>query len=150
MINDPGVLSGGSGVEALVAGLAQQIAGLSDKIQQLSQQQQRTDAKVAQIDSAVRRLIAAKPFDPTNIQNLRVLGASTLTGSVMMGKSAQSKIGEFGKTPVVRAADYTVTHHTARRTLDETAATLVQLANVVGTLIADGQLRGSQGGSNTP
>lgn len=41
-----------------------------------------------------------------------------------------------GQTPVARP-DFTVSNHTDDRALNETADTLVQLANVVGTLIND-------------
>lgn len=46
-------------------------------------------------------------------------------------------VGFQGAAPIAKPAAYTITNHTARRTIDETAITLVQLANVVGTLLGD-------------
>jgi hypothetical protein len=56
--------------------------------------------------------------------------------------AAGQKLGFFGATPVARPAAYTVTNVTADRAYDANATTLDELADVLGTLIADLQAYG--------
>jgi hypothetical protein len=50
---------------------------------------------------------------------------------------AAVRIGVYGHAAVVRPAAYTVTNPTSNRSFDETAVTLTQIAQVLGTVIAD-------------
>lgn len=59
-----------------------------------------------------------------------------------MVKVLGNKIGVFGVTPVVRTAAYTLTNVSADRAYDANATTTEELADVLGTLIADLQSYG--------
>lgn len=80
------------------------------------------------------------------------LGATTLTGDLTLsthnlvtdtstgtqiGTGATQKLGFWGHAPAARPAAYTVTNPTTNRSLDEAAATLAQVAQVLGTLLQD-------------
>ncbi|HEU4729982.1 MAG TPA: hypothetical protein VFT22_18925 [Kofleriaceae bacterium] len=80
--------------------------------------------------------------------NLTSGTGTTASGSTRLQHGGTTKIqvnatgiGFFGVTPAARQT-YTTSNHTDSRTLNETAATLVQVANVVGTIIKDMQALG--------
>lgn len=60
----------------------------------------------------------------------------TTTGS-KIGTSSSQKIGFYGATPIVRPSAYTTSNVTTDRTYDANATTLDEVADVLGTLIAD-------------
>lgn len=65
-------------------------------------------------------------------------GPIRLKAEAVEGFGASSELlGFFGATPVARPAAYTITNHTDDRALNETADTVIQVANVLGTLIND-------------
>jgi hypothetical protein len=68
--------------------------------------------------------------------NFSVGGNLTVTGSISVGGAA-STLGFYGATPVARSATYTASNVTTDRTFNASATSLTELANVVGTLIAD-------------
>lgn len=61
------------------------------------------------------------------------------------GGSSAAQVGFLGATPTARTSAYTPTNVTADRGYDADATTLDELADVVGTLIADLQLFGLLG-----
>ena len=71
---------------------------------------------------------------------------SGLTGGIVLPTGIDLRIGGnigfYDTAPVAQAAAYTVTNPVTRRTFDTTTVTLQQLAEVVGTLIADDQAMG--------
>lgn len=71
-------------------------------------------------------------------QNI-VLG--TVTGS-QIGTAITQKLGFFGATPIVRPSTYTPSNVTTDRVYDANATTLDEIADVLGTLIADLQSLG--------
>lgn len=60
----------------------------------------------------------------------------------MIGTTTSEKIGFWGKTPIVRPAAYTPTNVTTDRSYDANSTTVDELADVLGTLIADLQSTG--------
>lgn len=56
--------------------------------------------------------------------------------------SSTDKLGFFGATPVSRASAYTPTNVTTDRAFDADTVAVAELADVVGTLIADLQAYG--------
>lgn len=62
------------------------------------------------------------------------LQAGTSTGS-KFGTTATQKLGWWGTTPVIRETGWTITNNASTRTLDCTAATLTQVAQVLGSLL---------------
>lgn len=68
-----------------------------------------------------------------------VLGTSTGT---KIGTATTQKLGFFNKTPVVQPAAYTTSNVTTDRTYDANSTTVDELADVLGTLIADLQSLG--------
>lgn len=60
----------------------------------------------------------------------------TTTGT-KIGTATTQKLGFWNKAPVVQPAAYTVTNPTTDRALNVTADTLPQVAQVLGTLLAD-------------
>lgn len=69
------------------------------------------------------------------------LVVGTTTGT-QIGTAATQKIGFFGTAPVVQPAAYTPTNVTTDRSYDADATTLDEVADVLGTLIADLQSLG--------
>jgi hypothetical protein len=65
-------------------------------------------------------------------------------GPSVLGGKATDKVGFYGSLGDVQTA-YTVTNHTNDRALNESADTLVQVANVLGTLITDLKAKGLLG-----
>lgn len=63
-----------------------------------------------------------------------VLGTTTGT---KIGTSSTQKLGFFGATPVVQSAAYSVTNLTTDRSYDADSTTTAELADVLGTLLAD-------------
>lgn len=59
------------------------------------------------------------------------------TTGTKIGTATTQKLGFFNATPVVQPAAYTTSNVTTDRTYDANATTLDELADVVGTLIAD-------------
>jgi hypothetical protein len=62
------------------------------------------------------------------------------TGQVQIGGDLNhdgTKAGFFGTAPVVRAAAYTITNVTPDRAYDADTVAIAELADVVGTLVAD-------------
>ena len=77
----------------------------------------------------------------TDAKNI-VLGSTTGT---KIGTATTQKLGFFNKTPVVQPAAYTPTNVTTDRSYDANATTIDELADVLGTLIADLQSLGLVG-----
>lgn len=79
----------------------------------------------------------------TNVYGVYILGANSLNylqGSLEIDGALNhdgSTVGFYGVTPVARSSTYTVTNGTTDRTYDADATTVNELADVVGTLIAD-------------
>lgn len=71
-----------------------------------------------------------------------VFYVSDTNAAIGLGISG-GRLGFYGATPVVRPAAYTVTNPASRRSFDTTTVTLSQLAEVVGTIIADKIANGS-------
>lgn len=71
-----------------------------------------------------------------------ILGTTTGT---KIGTATTQKLGFFGKTPVVQPAAYTPTNVITDRAYDANATTIDELADVLGTVIADLQLLGLVG-----
>lgn len=71
-----------------------------------------------------------------------ILGTTTGT---KIGTATTQKIGFFNKTPVVQPSAYTPTNVTTDRSYDANATTIDELADVVGTIIADLQSLGLVG-----
>jgi len=75
-----------------------------------------------------------------NIVDIQENGVSylkvTATNSVTIGASSTT-IGLYGVTPVARVTGYNVTNAETDRSYDADATTVTELANVLGTLIAD-------------
>lgn len=69
---------------------------------------------------------------------------NTTTGT-KIGTATTQKLGFFNKTPVVQPAAYTPTNVTTDRSYDANATTIDELADVLGTLIADLQSLGLVG-----
>lgn len=67
-------------------------------------------------------------------------GTGTLRGLIL--GAASTSIGFFGVTPAARAAAYTPTNVTTDRSFDANASSTAELADVLGTLIADLQAYG--------
>lgn len=65
----------------------------------------------------------------------------TTTGT-QIGTATTQKLGFYGATPVVRPAAYTPSNVTTDRTYDANSTTLDEVADVLGTLIADLQALG--------
>lgn len=63
--------------------------------------------------------------------------AITFSEVLRMDYSAAARLGFFGVTPVARAAAYTATNVTTDRSYDADTVAVAELADVVGTLIAD-------------
>lgn len=78
----------------------------------------------------------------TNSYALRVQGAALFTSGGDKLRVNSTGIGFFGVAPVARASAYTPTNVTTDRSYDANATTLDELADVVGTLIADLQAYG--------
>ena len=76
-----------------------------------------------------------------NAQNITV---GTATGT-QIGTATNEKLGFWGKTPVIRPSAYTPTNVTTDRAYDANATTIDELADVLGTLIADLQSIGLVG-----
>lgn len=89
-------------------------------------------------------------YDKPHFRNDVTLGdgfdliLGTGTGS-KIGTAATQKLGFYGATPVAQAAAYTPTNVTTDRAFDADATTTAELADVVGTLIADLQALGLVG-----
>ena len=64
------------------------------------------------------------------------LALGTVTGS-QIGTADTQKLGFYGATPIVRPGTYTPTNVTTDRAYDADATTTAELADVLGTLIAD-------------
>lgn len=64
------------------------------------------------------------------------LSVGTTTGT-KIGTATTQKLGFWNATPVVRPAAYVITNVTTDRVLDANATTLDEVADVLGTLIAD-------------
>lgn len=71
-----------------------------------------------------------------------ILGTTTGT---KIGTATTQKLGLWNKTPVVQPAAYTPTNVTTDRSFDANATTLDEIADVLGTLIADIQSWGGVG-----
>lgn len=99
-------------------------------------------------------------FNGTALVSTSTVGALTLTGNLTLsghnlatdtttgtqiGTSAAQKLALWGQTPGAQPPAYTVTNATPNRALDEAAATLAQVAQVLGTLVQDLQSRGFVG-----
>ena len=85
---------------------------------------------------ALTSLTDAKFF---NIQS----PSGTVVFEVLAGNAAaNSRIGFYGVTPVARSAAYTTSNVSADRAFDANATTIDELADVLGTLIADLKLYG--------
>lgn len=85
---------------------------------------------------------AANTFD------IAVGGVNHLSISLTAGTSivpAGGKVGFYGVTPAVRSNAYTITAGSTDRTYNPTATTLLEVANVLGTVISDLQLLGLLG-----
>lgn len=65
-------------------------------------------------------------------------------GSVVLGGATTDLVGFYGSTGAAQTA-YTLTNHTNDRALNESADTLAQVANVLGTLITDLKAKGLLG-----
>ena len=63
-----------------------------------------------------------------------VLGTGTGT---MLGTSALQKLGLWGKTPVSRGPAWTITNVSTDRSYDANATTIDELADALGTLVAE-------------
>lgn len=74
--------------------------------------------------------------------SLSVTGAVTLDGNVALGNAGTDLIGFYGVAAVARTVGYTVTNAVADRVFDANAYTTDELADVLGTLIADLKLVG--------
>lgn len=72
-------------------------------------------------------------LDGQNIQ----LGKTTGTKIGTEGGATGQKLGFFGTTPVVQRPTYTITNLTTDRAYDANSTTTDELADVLGTLIAD-------------
>ncbi len=64
------------------------------------------------------------------------------TAGVVQVQGNSTGLGFFNVAPTARSAAYSAANHTTDRALNETADTLVQVANVLGTLILDLQAKG--------
>lgn len=69
--------------------------------------------------------------------SLVVVGTLATTGSVQLGNSADDTIGFFGSAGIVRPIGYAPTNVTTRRSFNANDVTLHELADAVGTIIAD-------------
>lgn len=78
---------------------------------------------------ALRVVLGSLP-DGANI----ALGSTTGT---QIGTASTQKLGFFGATPIVRPAAYSPTNVTTDRAFDADTVLVAELADVVGTLIAD-------------
>lgn len=84
-------------------------------------------------------------FDAAD-RTLQVLNSSSGKGNLLVGDDVTiggaldhngTTIGFFGVTPATRATTYSVTNLTTDRTYDANATSTAELADVLGTLIAD-------------
>lgn len=81
------------------------------------------------------RFVISSLYDGANI----AVGSTTGT---QIGTASTQKLGFFGATPVVQPAAYTPTNVTPDRAFDADLTTTAELADVLGTLIADLQALG--------
>jgi hypothetical protein len=68
--------------------------------------------------------------------NATTLATDTTTG-LKIGTGTTQKLGFYNATPVVQPPTYTITNVTTDRAYDANATTLDEIADVLGTLIAD-------------
>ena len=97
-----------------------------------------TNSYAMWIDSGSSRFDGNLDFSAADSTNL-ILGTTTGT---KIGTSTSQKLGFFNKTPVAQPSAYTPTNVTTDRSYDANATTVDELADVLGTLIADLQSLG--------
>lgn len=85
-----------------------------------------------------------KPASDIQVADAKNIILGTTTGT-KIGTATTQKLGFFGKTPVVQPAAYTPTNVITDRAYDANATTIDELADVLGTVIADLQLLGLVG-----
>jgi hypothetical protein len=81
-------------------------------------------------------------------KNLTLLAGNIVTDTTTgtkIGTATNQKLGFFNKTPVVQPSAYTPTNVSVDRTYDSNATSIDELADVLGTLIADLQSIGLVG-----
>ncbi len=81
----------------------------------------------------IRNSSAVTQFSVNNVGNTLIAGELKHTGP---------KIGLFSATPVIQSAAYTPTNVTTDRSYDANSTSVDEMADVLGTLIADLQLMG--------
>lgn len=91
--------------------------------------------------ASVGTLAATDTITITDAKNI-VLGSST---GNQIGTATTQKLGFWGKAPVVQLSAYTPTNVSADRAFNANSTTIDELADVLGTLIADLQLVGLLG-----
>jgi len=73
------------------------------------------------------------------------VSGNTASGGVSIGDDATTAIAFYGHATGAAQTAFTVTNHTDDRALNESADTLAQVANVLGTLINDLKAKGLLG-----
>ena len=98
--------------------------------------------RIELLEGLVFRLIKSDKYlfnrdiDMLENQNIKV-GISIGTKIGTLGGASGQKIGFFGVTPVVQRPTYTITNLTTDKSYDANATSTDELADVLGTLIAD-------------